>query len=276
MLAVSCARPRRPRAAAGSPRQAPPERERGPLVDVLADDDELVAAEPRDGVGRPHGVHQPRPSAVSSASPAACPKRSLTRLKSSRSMNSTPVGAPSRAERASACSSRSRQQRAVGQPGQRIVQRLVAHLLLAAQPHQRDAEHVRDGAQEGPRRRRSSRVNEATSSSSGPSSSRIGTPRASPPKASTSPPATRSSARSSGSVAAAARPPRRPARRARRRPAPARPAPTRRAAASRPRGARRCRARSRAAAGPPRSRRSPSSSRRRTRCRRGAGPTPRS
>ena len=38
---------------------APSERQRGALVDVLADDDELVAAEPRDGVGGPHGGGHP-------------------------------------------------------------------------------------------------------------------------------------------------------------------------------------------------------------------------
>jgi hypothetical protein len=39
-------------------------------------------------------------------------------------------------------------QRAVREPGQRVVQRLVAHPLLAAQPPERRCEHVRDRAQE--------------------------------------------------------------------------------------------------------------------------------
>ena len=69
---------------------APAERERGALVDRLADDDELVAAEPRDGVGGPHGGRpSARASAISSSSPAAWPKTSLTRLKLSTSTNST-------------------------------------------------------------------------------------------------------------------------------------------------------------------------------------------
>jgi hypothetical protein len=40
------------------------------------------------------------------------------------------------------------QQRAVRQPGQWVVQRLVAHPLLAGQPRQRGRERVGDRAQE--------------------------------------------------------------------------------------------------------------------------------
>ena len=67
------------------------------LAAVLEQDRELVAAEPGGGVGRA----QARSSAgrrprSSSWSPAAWPRESLIVLKSSRSMNSTAIGLPSR------------------------------------------------------------------------------------------------------------------------------------------------------------------------------------
>ena len=55
-------------------------------------------------------------SEISSASPAAWPKRSLTRLKLSRSTNSTAAAVPARSEIASACSMRSRQSARLASP----------------------------------------------------------------------------------------------------------------------------------------------------------------
>ena len=69
-------------------------------------------------------------TATSSSSPAAWPRLSLTVLKSSRSRNSTASwrrGGP-RAPRA--CSTRSRNSAWFGEPGQRVVERLVGELAL--------------------------------------------------------------------------------------------------------------------------------------------------
>ena len=85
------------------------ERQRGGLVDRLADDDELVASEWGDAC-RPGGRHGAgaRRARPAPRRPAAWPKRSFTCLNSSRSMKRTPAAVSSRAKRASACSSRSR------------------------------------------------------------------------------------------------------------------------------------------------------------------------
>ena len=80
MLAVSRARAADLERLADRGLEPPAERERRLRVDLLADDDELVAAEARDGVGGPHGLRSRRPSSASTASPAAWPKRSLTLL----------------------------------------------------------------------------------------------------------------------------------------------------------------------------------------------------
>jgi hypothetical protein len=55
------------------------------LVDVLADDDELVATEARDQVAGADGGPQPPGDPESSSSPAVWPRESLTTLKLSRS-----------------------------------------------------------------------------------------------------------------------------------------------------------------------------------------------
>ena len=128
--------------------QAAAERDRGALVDVLADDDELVAAEPRHGVRRAHGRHQP---------PRERDQQRVARRVAVEVVDGLEVvevdeqhaggalvaaGARQRVDQPLAA------ERAVGQPGQRVVQRVVAHPLLAAQPAHRGREHVRDAAQE--------------------------------------------------------------------------------------------------------------------------------
>ena len=61
------------------------------VVDVLEQDRELVAAETGDGVAVAAGTPRSRPViSRSRSSPAAWPRLSLTVLKSSRSMKSTP------------------------------------------------------------------------------------------------------------------------------------------------------------------------------------------
>ena len=87
--------------------QAPAERDRRALVDVLAHDDELVAAEPRDGVVGPH-----RAAAVARLDrtrvTGRVPVEVVDRLKSSRSMNSTQAAPLSRSSAPARESSRSR------------------------------------------------------------------------------------------------------------------------------------------------------------------------
>ena len=70
------------------------------------------------------------PTATSRASPAACPSLSLTSLKSSRSTNRTIGTRPARIARLEARGDDLGEQRAVGEPGQRVVRGLVVELLL--------------------------------------------------------------------------------------------------------------------------------------------------
>ena len=102
------------------------------VAQVLEQDGELVAAEPGGGVAGPAGrTGAARPTATRSSSPAAWPRLSLTVLKSSRSRNSTATAdvrpAPTACERVL---DPVLEQAAVGQAGQRVVERLVAQLLV--------------------------------------------------------------------------------------------------------------------------------------------------
>ena len=83
------------------------------------------------------------PIARSSSSPAWWPSESLSTLRLSRSTKSSATRPPSRVARASALMQPVEQQRAVRQAGQRVVERVVAHLLLDPQALDRAAEHVR-------------------------------------------------------------------------------------------------------------------------------------
>ena len=69
----------------------------------------------------------------SSSSPAAWPSESLTVLKSSRSTNSTAI-APPRPRGGQRAPHAVLEQRAVGQPGERVVERAAAQLLLERDP----------------------------------------------------------------------------------------------------------------------------------------------
>ena len=69
-------------------------------------------------------------TSCSSRSPSACPRVSLIDLKSSRSTNSTPTCASARAPRVERVLDAVVEERAVGQPGERVVERAVAQLLL--------------------------------------------------------------------------------------------------------------------------------------------------
>ena len=104
------------------------------VADVVEQDGELVAAEPGDGVA---GAQRRTPAGArprrSSRSPTWWPSESLTSLKRSRSRNSTAaharpalaaLGAQDRLREAV------QEQHAVGQPGQRVVQRVVLEALL--------------------------------------------------------------------------------------------------------------------------------------------------
>ena len=110
---------------------------------------ELVAAEAGDGVGRRAARRCRRgPIARSSSSPAWWPSESLTTLRLSRSRKNSatwPAVAGRAVERVPQAVE---QQRAVRQAGERVVQRVVAHLLLDAQAADRAGEHVRDRLQE--------------------------------------------------------------------------------------------------------------------------------
>ena len=89
---------------------------------------------------RRRGARRCRPSAgrsvsrcaTSSSSPSPCawPRASLTALKSSRSTNSTAICASSRAARVERVLDAVVEQRAVGEPGERVVEGAVAQLLL--------------------------------------------------------------------------------------------------------------------------------------------------
>ena len=103
----------------------------GSPVDVLAQDGELVAAEARDGVLGAQRAAQPAGDVDESLSPAPWPSVSLTTLKPSRSRNSTATAGA--APRAGAGRRQPvAEQRAVGQAGQRVVQRARIELASAA------------------------------------------------------------------------------------------------------------------------------------------------
>ena len=68
-------------------------------------------------------------TATSSRSPVRCPRLSLTVLKPSRSQKSTATGVSARWARATAWRRRSMNKRSVGEPGERVVKRLVNRLL---------------------------------------------------------------------------------------------------------------------------------------------------
>ena len=110
------------------------------LVDVLEQDDELVAAEARRGVGGADA----RRAAVAAASrsrtsPAAWPKLSLTFLNVSRSTKRTATRVPARAARAWAWSSRSISSWRLGRSGERVVERLVDRVVDRLRVGQREA-----------------------------------------------------------------------------------------------------------------------------------------
>ena len=73
----------------------------------------------------------------SSSSPAACPKRSLTDLKPSRSRNSTAICVLLPARPGDRLLDPVEEERAVGQPGERVVPGQPAHLLDHRQPGER-------------------------------------------------------------------------------------------------------------------------------------------
>jgi hypothetical protein len=76
-------------------------------LDVLEQHGELVATEPGGGVGRTERREQPLADLAETSSPTGCPRLSLIVLKSSRSMNMTPIGVRSSERRDSACATRS-------------------------------------------------------------------------------------------------------------------------------------------------------------------------
>ena len=82
-------------------------------------------------------------AAISSRSPSAWPRLSLTFLKSSRSRNSTVIGRPCAARQGQRVAHPVAEQRPVGQPGQRVVEGLVGELLLQPLPlaHVAGVEH---------------------------------------------------------------------------------------------------------------------------------------
>ena len=82
-------------------------------------------------------------AAMSSRSPSAWPRLSFTVLKSSRSRNSTVTGVPAALRQRQRVAHPVAEQRAVGEPGERIVERLVDELLLQPAPlaHVAGVEH---------------------------------------------------------------------------------------------------------------------------------------
>ena len=117
-------------------------------VELLADDEELVAAEPRDGVGRPHRVVQARRERHQQVVAGRVAERVVDELEL------VEVGEQHRDRAAVAPPPRERalepveRERAVREPGQRVVQRAVAHLGLDDVAVDRAGDHVRDRAEE--------------------------------------------------------------------------------------------------------------------------------
>ncbi len=128
--------------------EAMTERDRGALVDVLADDHELVPAEPGHGVRGPDGRHQPPAEADQQRVAGRVAVEVIDRLE--------PVEVDEQHARHARIAPGARErvdqpltaQRAVGKAGERVMERVVAHPLLPAQPPERGREDVRDAAQE--------------------------------------------------------------------------------------------------------------------------------
>ena len=223
-------------------------------VDLVADHDELVAAEAGHGVAGPHG----RAQALPDLDQHVVARRVAVAVVDLLEVVDVDEEHAGRHLRALGPGERMlepvAQQRAVGEPGQRVVQRLVAHPLLAAQPRQRRAEDRGHGAHEA-------RLVVGDLALEARDELVLGSDL----RASSSGSARRSASMRLGHQLLA-----RPAR-----PAPARRARPRRAGATRRRAARRRRGRWPGAAARPPSRRSPSSSPRRTPSRRGEARVPR-
>ena len=111
--------------------------------DLLDEDGELVAAEPRDRVaGRERVAEAQHRRRAAARRPAAWPSVSLTPLKSSRSRKRTATSARVQlAPKDERVLDAVREERAVREPGQRVVERLVAELLLGLATR-RDVEQV--------------------------------------------------------------------------------------------------------------------------------------
>ena len=127
---------------------APAEPERDALVDVLADDHELVAAEPRDRVGGAHRGGEPARERDEHRVAGRVAVEVVDALEV------VDVDVEHGGARARALGVRERvlepvaAERAVGEPGQRVVQRLVADPLLRAHARVGGGEHVGDRDQE--------------------------------------------------------------------------------------------------------------------------------
>ena len=117
-------------------------------VELLADDEELVAAEPRDRVAGAHRVVQPRRQRDEQLVARLVAERVVDELElvevGEQHRDRAAVAAPP-GERALEPVER---ERAVGQAGERVVQRAVADLLLDAVALDRAGDDVRDRAQE--------------------------------------------------------------------------------------------------------------------------------
>ena len=100
------------------------------VLDLVADDRELVAADARDRVARPHDPLRRRATATSSRSPERWPRVSFTSLK--RSTSSMQTAIIRRVRRARPIDVRSPSSRSVrlGSAGEGVVQRLMAQGLL--------------------------------------------------------------------------------------------------------------------------------------------------
>jgi hypothetical protein len=131
-------------------RDAPAEAERDALVDVLADDHELVAAEPRDGVGGAHGGGEPARERDEHRVAGGVAVEVVDALEvvdvdvEHRGVGARPLGVRERVLEPVAA------ERAVGEPRERVVQRLVPYPLLGAQARVGGGEHVGDRDQERP------------------------------------------------------------------------------------------------------------------------------
>ena len=117
-------------------------------VELLAHDEELVAAQPRDGVGRAHRVVQPRRERDQQVVARLVAQRVVDELELvevGEQHGDRAAVAPAAGERALEAVER---ERAVRQPGERVVHRPVADLLVDAVAVDRAGDDVRHGAQE--------------------------------------------------------------------------------------------------------------------------------